>query len=86
MKPQNKKQKESTSRTIDTLTRGGRATADELKEIANISILEFLQSGLTLEQANTVMTMAKLEISRLIGEAQWAPKTPSIEIKIKGKK
>lgn len=86
MKTQYKKQKESTSKTIEILTRGGRATADELKEIANISIVEFLQCGLTLEQANVVMTMAKLEISRLVGEAQWGPRTPSIEIKIKGKK
>ena len=84
MKLQNKKQKESVSKTADTLTSGGRATLDELKEIANASVIDFLQSGLTLEQANTVMTMAKIEISRLAGEAQWGPRTPAVEVKIKG--
>jgi hypothetical protein len=84
MKSQNKKQKESVSKTAETLSRGGRATIDELKEIANSSVIDFLQSGLTLEQANTVMTMAKIEISRLAGEAQWGPRTPAVEVKIKG--
>ena len=82
-KSQSKKVMDSISRTAESLSGGGRASEVELKEIANASVVDLLQAGLTLEQANVVMRMAAIEIARLSGEAMWGPRTPAIEIKIK---
>lgn len=82
-----KPNKDSIGRAAEVLSYGGRAGEAELKEIASMSVMDMLESGLTLEQAHTVMKMAALEISRIANEAQWGPRTPAIEVKIKkGKK
>lgn len=82
-KSQSKKVMDSISRTAETLSGGGRASEVELKEIATANVVDLLQAGLTLEQANVVMRMATIEIARLSGEAMWGPHTPAVEVKIK---
>jgi hypothetical protein len=77
--------KESVARAISSLQHGGRAGAEELSEIADMSIVNLLGGGLTLEQAEMVLRMATIEIARLSEEARMLPKTPSVEIKIKNK-
>lgn len=72
---------------IESLKHGGRADLNSLREIADMNIAELLSSGLTLEQAETVLRMAVIEISRVVEEARMRPKAPSVEIKLKrGKK
>jgi len=83
MKPKQKKLKDSVMNAAVSLERGGRAAEKDLKEIAESSIVTFLSAGLTLEQAETVLKMATLELARLSNESLLAPKTPEIEVKIK---
>lgn len=68
-----------------SLQHGGRAGAKELSEIAEMSVIELLSGGLTLEQAETVLKMAVIEASRLAEESRMLPKTPSVEVKFKSK-
>lgn len=74
---------QSTMRAAETLSLGGRVGDAELKEIASMSVVDLLQSGLTLEQVETVMKMAAIEASRIVGESQLQPKIPAIDVKIK---
>jgi hypothetical protein len=83
MKPKQKKLKDSVMNAAVSLERGGRAAEKDLKEIAESSIVTFLSAGLTLEQAETVLKMATLELARLSNESLLTPKTPEIEVKIK---
>lgn len=83
MKPKQKKIKDSVVNAATSLERGGRASEKDLKEIAESSVVTFLSAGLTLEQAQTVIKMAALELSRLTNESLLDPKTPEIEVKIK---
>ena len=81
MKPKTIKQ--STDAAIESLKRGGRAGERDLKEIADTSVVELLKTGLTLEQAQSVLRMAALELARLSEESRMLPKTPGVEVKIK---
>jgi len=79
--------KDPTRLAISSLQHGGRAGEQELKEIADMSVVDLLSSGLTLEQAETVVRMAAIEIARISETARMVPKTPAVEVKIKkGKK
>jgi hypothetical protein len=72
---------------VDSLSRGGRADIEQLREIANASVIELLNSGLTLQQAETVLRMATIEIARVVEEMRMIPKSPAVEVKLKkGKK
>lgn len=85
MKPKSVNIKEPTQAAINSLQHGGRAGVKELSEIAEMSIVELLSGGLTLEQAETVLKMATIEVARLAEEARMLPRTPSMEVKIKNK-
>ncbi len=79
--------RENLQNAIESLKHGGRGDLRSLHEIADMNIAELLSSGLTLEQAETVLRMAVIEISRVVEEARMRPKAPAVEIKIKrGKK
>jgi hypothetical protein len=79
--------KQSAGAAIESLKHGGRAGEKDLKEIADLSVVDLLSSGLTLEQAETVVRMAAIEIARISETARMVPKTPAVEVKIKkGKK
>jgi hypothetical protein len=85
MKPKTIKQ--STDAAIESLRHGGRAGERDLKEIADTSVVELLKVGLTLEQAESVLKMATIELARISEESRMIPKTPALEVKIKrGKK
>lgn len=77
--------KDPVRQAINSLQHGGRAGVKELGEIAEMSVVELLSGGLTLEQAETVLRMATIEVARLAEEARMLPKTPSMEIKLKNK-
>jgi hypothetical protein len=50
-------------------------------------VIELLNKGLTLQQAETVLRMATIEIARVVEEMRMIPKSPAVEIKLKkGKK
>jgi len=86
-KSQKSKMKDSTAKVAETLRQGGRAGEDELHEIANVSVVDLLKSGLTLEQAETVFKMAAIEAARLAGESAFVSKVPEVKVSIKkGKK
>ncbi len=70
---------------IKSLTHGGRASEDQLSEIANMSVVDFLARGLTLEQAETVFKMAAIETARLAEERRMQARVPAVELKIKNK-
>jgi|APGre2960657423_1045063.scaffolds.fasta_scaffold591866_2 hypothetical protein len=79
--------KDRVSMAITSLQHGGRAGATELKEIADMSVVDLLSGGLTLEQAQTVVNMAAIEIARISEEARMARVGPGIDVKFKkGKK
>lgn len=79
--------KDPTRLAINSLQHGGRAGEQELKEIADMSVVDLLSSGLTLEQAESVVRMAAIEIARISEEARMARVSPGIDVKIKkGKK
>lgn len=79
--------KEPTRLAISSLQHGGRASMEDLMEVAEMSVIDLLGSGLTLEQAETVMKMATLELARIAETNRMIPKTPAVEVKIKkGKK
>ena len=87
LKARNVSIKEPTRLAINSLQHGGRASEHDLKEIADMSVVDLRGSGLTLEQAESVVRMAALEIARIAETARMVPKTPAIEVKIKkGKK
>ncbi len=86
MKPRSVKLSDPTREAINSLQHGGRAGVKELGEIAEMSVIELLSGGLTLEQAETVLKMATIEVARLSEEARMIPKTPSIELKLKNKR
>ena len=86
MKPKSIKLSDPTRAAISSLQHGGRAGVKELSEIAEMSVVELLTGGLTLEQAETVLKMATIEVVRLAEEARLAkPRTPSIDVKFKNK-
>lgn len=86
MKPKSVNIKEPVSKAISSLQHGGRAGAKELSEIAEMSVVELLGGGLTLEQAETVLRMAAIEAARLAEEARLSvPRTSAVEVKIKKK-
>lgn len=79
--------REKFEHSVESLKHGGRANIEMLHEIASTSVVELLDLGLTLEQAEMVLRMAMIEISRAVEEARMLPKSPAIEIKLKkGKK
>jgi hypothetical protein len=79
--------KDHVTAAISSLQHGGRAGAKELKEIADMSVIDLLSGGLTLEQAESVVRMAAIEIARISEEARMARVSPGIDVKIKkGKK
>lgn len=69
--------------TIEVLKHGGRASAEDLHEIASMSVVDLLSGGLTLEQAHIVLRMASLELARIVEEARMLPRTPAVEVKFK---
>lgn len=77
--------KEPVRNAITSIQHGGRAGEKELSEIAEMSVVDLLGSGLTLEQAHTVLRMAAIEAARLAEEARLLPKTPAVNVKIKMK-
>lgn len=85
MKPKSINIKDPVRMAINSLQHGGRAGVKELSEIAEMSVIELLGGGLTLEQAETVLRMAAIEVTRLAEEARMLPKTPSVEVKFKNK-
>ncbi len=85
MKPKSINIKDPVRTAINSLQHGGRAGVKELGEIAEMSVIELLGGGLTLEQAETVLKMATIEVARLAEEARMIPKTPSVEVKFKNK-
>jgi len=86
VKPKSANIKEPVRMAIDSLQHGGRAGAKELSEIAEMSVVELLGGGLTLEQAEKVFRMAAIEAARLAEEARLNfPRTPAVEVKIKNK-
>lgn len=86
MKPKSIKLSDQTHAAINSLQHGGRAGVKELSEIAEMSVVELLTGGLTLEQAETVLKMATIEVARLAEEARLAnPRTPSVDVKFKSK-
>lgn len=86
MKPKSINIKDPVRLAISSLKHGGRAGVKELSEIAEMSVVELLGGGLTLEQAEMVLKMAVIEAARLAEEARLAsPRTPAIEVKIKNK-
>lgn len=89
MNPKTKKAstKDRINMAIESLGHGGRAGEQELKEIADMSVIDLLSGGLTLEQAESVVRMAAIEIARISEEARMARVSPGIDVKIKkGKK
>lgn len=70
---------------MNSLQHGGRAGVKELSEIAEMSVVELLSGGLTLEQAETVLKMAAIEAARMAEETRMLPRTPSVEVKFKNK-
>jgi len=86
VKPKSIKLNDPTREAINSLQHGGRAGAKELSEIAEMSVVELLSGGLTLEQAETVLKMAAIEVARLSEESRMIPKTPSVELKFKNKR
>ena len=87
MKPKSIKLSDPARTAINSLQHGGRAGVKELSEIAEMSVVELLSGGLTLEQAETVLKMAAIEVTRLAEEARMAsPRTPSVEVKFKNKR
>ena len=85
MKPKSVSIKDPVRKAISSLQYGGRAGVKELSEIAEMSVVELLDGGLTLEQAETVLKMAAIEVARLAEEVRMIPKTPAINVKIKTK-
>lgn len=86
MKPKSIMIKDPIRLAVGSLQHGGRAGAKELSEIAEMSVVELLGGGLTLEQAETVLKMAAIEVARLSEESRLAhPRTPSVEVKFKNK-
>lgn len=86
MKPKSVNIKEPVRLAITSLQHGGRAGGKELSEIAEMSVIELLGGGLTLEQAETVLRMAAIEVARISEEARLNfPRTPAVEVKIKNK-
>ena len=86
MKPKSVKLKDPVRSAIDSLQHGGRAGVKELSEIAEMSVVELLSGGLSLEQAETVLKMATVEVARLAEESRLAyPRTPSVEVTFKNK-
>lgn len=85
MKPKSVNIKDPVRMAMNSLQHGGRAGVKELSEIAEMSVVELLSGGLTLEQAETVLKMAALEAARLAEEARMLPRTPSVEVKFKNK-
>lgn len=85
MKPKSINIKDPVRMAMNSLQHGGRAGVKELSEIAEMSVVELLSGGLTLEQAETVLKMAAIEAARLAEEARMLPRTPSVEVKFKNK-
>ena len=85
MKPKSINIKDPVRMAMNSLQYGGRAGVKELSEIAEMSVVELLSGGLTLEQAETVLKMAALEAARLAEEARMLPRTPAVEVKFKNK-
>jgi hypothetical protein len=56
-----------------------------LHEIANVSVVDLLNCGLTLEQAETVFKMAAVEAARMAGENAFVSKVPEVKVNIKKK-
>ena len=48
-----------------------------------MSVVDLLSGGLTLEQADTVVRMAAIEIARISEEARMARVGPGIDVKFK---
>ena len=88
MKPKSINIKDPVRNAIQSLQYGGRAGVKELSEIAEMSVVELLSGGLTLEQAETVLKMATIEVARLAEETRMLPKVPGVDVRItrKGKK
>jgi hypothetical protein len=68
---------------VTSLMHGGRASSDQLDEIASMSVVDLLAKGLTLEQAEMVFKMAAIETARLAEERRMEPKVPGAEVKLK---
>ena len=85
MKPKSVKLNDPMRQAIESLKYSGRAGIEELSKIAEMSVVELLGGGLTLEQAETVLKMAAIEAARIAEEARMRPRTPSIEVKFKNK-
>ena len=86
MKPKSINIKEPVRLAINSLEYGGRAGVKELSEIAEMSVIELLSGGLTLEQAETVLRMAAIEVSRLSEEARMIPRVPGVEVEFTKKR
>lgn len=86
MKPKSINIKDPVRNAITSLQYGGRAGLKELSEIAEMSVVELLSGGLTLEQAETVLKMAAMEVSRLSEESRMIPRTPGVEVRITNKR
>lgn len=85
MKPKSININDPVRLAINSLRYGGRAGVKELSEIAEMSVIELLGGGLTLEQAETVLKMATIEVARISEEARMLPRTPSVEVTFKNK-
>jgi hypothetical protein len=85
VKPKSSNIKEPVRMAMQSLQHGGRAGVKELSEIAEMSVVELLSGGLTLEQAEAVLRMAAIEVARLSEEARMLPRTPAVEVKFKNK-
>jgi hypothetical protein len=85
-KSQNVSAEDKRVAAINSLQYGGRAMSSELREIADMSVIDLLGAGLTLEQAETVIKMAAIEISRLAEESRMIPKVPGVEVKFDKRK
>ena len=86
LKSQNASAENKKSAAINSLQHGGRAMSSELREIADMSVVDLLSAGLTLEQAETVIKMAAIEISRLAEESRMIPKVLGVEVKFEKRK
>jgi len=84
-KPRSFKKKEYGHMAIESLLHAGRASEDQLGEIASMSVVDFLAHGLTLEQAEIVFKMAAIEAARIAEERRMIPRVPSVEVKLKNK-
>jgi hypothetical protein len=85
VKPKSIKIDDPMRQAMESLKYGGRAGAKELSKIAEMSVVELLSGGLTLEQAETVLRMATIEVARISEEVRMVPRTPEIEVKFKNK-